>query len=109
MVRFGWTRWIRRLFIATCGHDGSDKGTATRRILFEQGRIPEIELDELTQEAVRLDKSPFARAFYMEATKGAGYIYGTNVLWVINELTTTEITYRWDKKDVEELDILTTT
>ena len=43
----------------------------------------------------------------MEATKDAGYIYGANVLWFINELTTTEITYRLDKKDVEELDILT--
>ena len=79
----------------------------TREPQLEQGRIPEIELDELTQETVRLEKSPFARAFYMEATKDAGYIYGTNMLWFINELTTTEITKRLDEKDVEELDILT--
>ena len=95
------------LSIFICGHDGSDKRTATRRILFEQGRIPEIEIDELTQETVRLEKSPFARALYMEATKDAGYIHGTNMLWFINELTTTEMTCRLDQKDVEELDILT--
>ena len=46
------------LSIVICGHDGSDKGTATRRILFEQGRIHEIELDELTQEALRLRNHP---------------------------------------------------
>ena len=95
------------LSIVICGYVGSGKRTATRRILFDQGGIPEIERDELTQETVRLEKSPFARAFDMEATKDAGYIYGTNVLWFINELTTTEITYRLDKKDVEEVDILT--
>ena len=96
------------LSIFICGHDGSDKRTATRRILFEQGRIPEIELDELTQETVRLERINHpSRAFYMEATKDVGCIYGTNMLWFVNELTTTEITYRLDKKDVEELDILT--
>ena len=81
------------LSIFICGHDGSDKRTATRRILFEQGRIPEIELDVLTQEMVRLEKSPFACALYLEATKDAVFFYGTNMLWFINELTTTEITY----------------
>ena len=70
------------LSIFICGHDGSDKRTATRRFLFEQGRIPEVEIDELTQETVRLEKSPFARAFYMEATKDAGYIYGSNMFVV---------------------------
>ena len=60
------------LSIVICGHDGGDRGTATRRILFEQGRIPEIELDELTQEAVRLEKSPFARPFHMEGNQGCG-------------------------------------
>ena len=78
--------------------DQVTRETATRRILFEQGRIPEIEIDELTQETVRLEKSPFERAFYMEATKDEGYIYGTIMLWFINELTTTEITKRLDKK-----------
>ena len=61
----------------------------------------------MTQEAVRLEKSRFARAFYMEATKDAEYIYGMNVLRFINELTKTAITYRLDKKDDGELDILT--
>ena len=60
------------LSIVICGHDGSDKGTATGRIFFGQGRIPQIELDELTQEAVRLEKSPFARAFLHGGNQGCG-------------------------------------
>ena len=60
------------LSIVICGHDGSDKGTATRRILFEQGRIPEIELDELTQEAVRLEESPLRACFLHGGNQGCG-------------------------------------
>ena len=41
-----------------------------------------------------------------QATKDAGYIYGTNMLWLINELTETAITRRLDIKDDGEPDIL---
>ena len=85
------------LSIVICGHVGSGRRTETRRLLFEQGGIPELKLDELTQETVRLEKSSFALASLHEGS----------VLRFINELTKTAITYRLDKKDDEELDILT--
>ena len=50
-----------------------------------------------------IDGSPLQR----QATKDAEYIYDMNVLRFINELTKTAITYRLDKKDDGELDILT--
>ena len=136
--------------IVICEHVGSGKRNATRRLLFEQGGIPELKHDELTQETVRLENSSFALAFYMEAesgghfwvvlfcrrrilnrrvmfrgflrragdcidgsplqrqaTKDAEYISGMNVLRFINELTKTAVTYRLDKKDDEEMNILT--
>ena len=64
------------LSIVICGHVDSGKRTATRRLLFEQGGIPELKLDELTQETVRLEKSSFALAFYMEAGSGG-------LFWVV--------------------------
>ena len=58
------------LSIVICGHVDSGKRTAIRRLLFELGGIPELELDKLTQETVRLEKSSFALAFYMDAGSG---------------------------------------
>ena len=49
-----------------------------------------------------IDGSPLQR----QATKVAEYIYGTNVLRFINELTKTADTYRLEKYD-EELNIFT--
>ena len=71
--------------IVTCGQVDSGKCTTTGRLLFEVDGIPERKLDKLTQEAERLEISSST----------------------INELTTTEITFCLDIKDVEELDILT--
>ena len=53
------------LSIVICGHVNSGKRTTTGRFLFEPGGIPERELDKLTQETVRLEKSSFAFAFYI--------------------------------------------
>ena len=64
------------LSIVICEHVGSGKRTAARRLLFEQGGIPELKRDELTQETVRLENSSFALAFYMEAESGG-------LFWVV--------------------------
>ena len=40
------------LSIVICEHVGSGKRTATRRLLFEQGCIPEFKRDELTGEFI---------------------------------------------------------
>ena len=64
------------LSIVICGHVDSGKRTATRRLLFELGDIPDFELDKLTQETVRLENSSFALAFYMEAESGG-------LFWVV--------------------------
>ena len=64
------------LSIVTCGHVDSGKRTATRRLLFELGDIPELELDKLTQETARLEKSSSALAFYMDAGSGG-------LFWVV--------------------------
>ena len=55
--------------IVICGHVDSGTSTTTGRLLFELGGIPEFELDKLTQEAERLEKSPFAFVFCMDRQK----------------------------------------
>ena len=69
-MRFGQTRLPipRRSTcpIVTYGHVENGKSTTTGRHLFELGGIPERELGELTQETIRLEKSSFAFAFYMD-------------------------------------------
>ena len=57
------------LSIIICEHVDSGKRTTTERLLFELGGIPERELDKLTQEAERLEKSSLVFTFYMDRQK----------------------------------------
>ena len=54
------------LSIVIYGHVESGKSNTTERHLFELGGVPEREPGESTQETIRLEKSSFAFAFYMD-------------------------------------------
>ena len=60
--------------------------------------------DQNASDAVNMNDAVVTVPVYFDdlqrqTTKDAGYIYGMNVLRLINELTETVITYRLDKKD----------
>ena len=61
-------RMIRQehLSIVICGLVNSGESTTTGRPLLEMGSIPERELDNVTQEEERLEKSSFAIAFNVD-------------------------------------------
>ena len=55
--------------IVIYGHDDGGNSTTTGPLLFELNGTPGRELDGLTQESGRLDKSSLAIAFHMDRQK----------------------------------------
>ena len=84
----------------SAGNDNDDRGLEWRTI-----ETAEAHLDMKVNDAV-VTVPAYFNDLQRQATKDAGYIYGMNVLWCINELTATAIAYRLDKKGDGEPDIL---